>query len=134
MKTLLETVAGLQLAIALLNLFLVPLLKWKDELSHVPLLLRQVFQVHVWFISITLTIFAVVTCRFAKELAIGSDPLGCWLAAAIGLFWLIRTILQVTYYSSSHWRGQFGRTIVHVACLLLYGGFASVYLFTALGR
>src|SRR5262245_57440381 len=134
MKTLLETVAGLQLAIAMLNLFLVPLLKWKDELSHVPLLLRQVFQVHVWFISITLTIFGVLTCRFANELAIGSNPLGRWLAAAIGLFWLIRTILQVAYYSSSHWRGQFGRTVAHLACLLIYGGFASVYLCSALGR
>ena len=134
MKTLLETVAGLQLAIAMLNMFLVPLLKWKDELSQVPLLLREVFQVHVWFISITLMIFAVITWRFANDLAGGNNPLGRWLAAGIGVFWLIRTILQVTYYSSSHWRGQFGRTAVHVACLLIYGGFASVYLSTALGR
>jgi hypothetical protein len=134
MKTLLEIVGGLQLAIAMLNLFLIPLLKWKEELSRVPMLLREVFQVHLWFISITLTIFGVITCRFANELAMGNNPLGHWLAAAIGFFWMIRTILQVTYYSSSHWRGQFGRTVVHVACLLIYGGFASVYLSTALGR
>src|SRR5436190_2993762 len=134
MKTLLETIAMLQVAIAMLNLFLVPLLKWKEELARVPLLLREVFQVHAWFISITVTIFGIITCRFADELSTGSNPLGRWLAASIGLFWLIRTVLQVTYYSRSHWRGQFGRTVVHVGCLLLYGGFASVYLCSALAR
>ena len=134
MKTLLETIAMLQVAIAMLNLFLVPLLKWKEELARVPLLLREVFQVHAWFISITVAIFGIITCRFADELSTGSNPLGRWLAASIGLFWLIRTVLQVTYYSGSHWRGHFGRTVVHVGCLLLYGGFASVYLCSALVR
>jgi hypothetical protein len=125
---LFETIAMLQLGIAVLNLFLVPLLKWKDELARVPLLLREVFQVHAWFISITITIFGIITCRFADELATGSNLLGRWLAVSIGLFWLIRTVLQVSYYSGSHWRGQVGRTVVHVGCLLLYGGFATVYL------
>src|SRR5262245_46963641 len=107
----LRTAAALQLAVALLNLFLIPLLKWKEELSRAPLLLREVFQVHAWFISITLTIFGLLTWRFATDLAAHTNAIGAWLAAGIGIFWEIRTILQVTYYSSSHWRGQFGRTV-----------------------
>ena len=134
MRTLLVTVAVMQLAIAMLNLFLVPLLNWKEELARMPLLLREVFQVHAWFISITLTIFGVMTCHFAESFVGCNNPLARWLAAAIGLFWLIRTVLQVTYYSGSHWRGQFGRTVLHAICLLLYGGFASVYLCSALVR
>jgi len=53
-----------------------------------------------------------------------------WLGAGIGVFWGIRTIFQVTYYSPSHWRGQPGRTAVHVLLLLCYGGMAVLYLFT----
>ena len=31
-------------------------------------------------------------------------------------------------YSSSHWRGKAGRTAIHVALLLMYGGLSAVYL------
>ena len=131
---LLKIVAVLQLGIAGLNLFLVPLLKWQSDLERMPLLLREVFRVHAWFISVTLTIFAVMTWRFAIEMAGGGNPVCQWFAAGIGGFWAIRAVLQFTYYSASHWRGIFDRTLVHVLLLILYGGFAMVYLGAAFGR
>ena len=129
----LQTAAALQLAVALLNLFLVPLLKWKEDLSRVPLLLREVFHVHAWFISVTLAIFGLMTWRFARELASHADAIGIWLAAGIGIFWTIRSVLQIAYYSSTHWRGQFGRTMIHIFLLFLYGGMAAIYLWAAFG-
>jgi hypothetical protein len=131
---LLHAAAALQLGVAILNLFLVPLLKWKEELARAPLLLREVFQVHAWFISVTLAIFGALTWRFAAEITLHTNPIGQWLAAGIGAFWVIRTILQVAYYSSGHWRGQLGRTVIHITLLFLYGGMAAVYLWTAFGR
>jgi len=128
---LLQTAATLQLGVAVLNLFLIRLLKWRDELDRTPLLLREVFQIHVWFISITLAIFGVMTWRFAVEIASGQNEVAQWLAAGIGLFWGIRTVLQVTYYSSSHWRGLPGRTMAHFALLIVYGGFTGLYLWAA---
>jgi uncharacterized membrane protein YqjE len=131
LPALLQSAAGLQLAIAILNLFLVRLLGWQADLRQMPLLLREVFQVHAWFISVTLAIFAGMTFRFAAEMAGGSVAACRWLAGAIGCFWTIRTALQVTYYSSSHWRGNTRRTIAHAALLLLYGGFAGLYLYAS---
>jgi len=130
---LLQLAAAAQLGIATLNLFLVPLLNWKEEVARMPLLLREVFQVHAWFISITLCIFAVMTWRFATEMASGTNPVCQWLAAGIGTFWAIRAVLQVTYYSSSHWRGQPGRTLAHILLLATYASFAAIYLRVALG-
>ena len=130
--SLLEAAALLQVGIAALNLFLVRLLHWREDLLRMPLLLREVFRIHAWFISITLAIFAVLTWRFAPQMAGGADPVCRWLAAAIGLFWTIRTTLQITYYSSSHWRGRPGRTLVHISLLVVYGGFALLYLWNAL--
>jgi hypothetical protein len=129
----LQTAAALQLAVALLNLFLVPLLKWKEDLARAPLLLREVFHVHAWFISVTLTIFGLMTWRFATDLASHTNAIASWLAAGIAIFWAIRTVLQVTYYSSSHWRGQFGRTVIHIILLFIYGGMAAIYLWAAFG-
>jgi len=130
---LLQGAAAVQLGVALLNLFLVSLLKWKEDLMRAPLLLREVFHVHAWFISVTLTIFGLMTWRFAGDIAAHANAIGAWLAGGIGIFWAIRTILQVAYYSSSHWRGQSGRTIIHLTLLFLYGGMAAVYLWAAFG-
>jgi hypothetical protein len=129
----LRTAASVQLSVAMLNLFLVPLLKWKDDLARAPLLLREVFHVHAWFISVTLAIFGLMSWHFAADIAERTNPIGCWLAAGIGIFWVIRTILQIAYYSSSHWRGQFGRTVIHVVLLIAYGGMATTYLWAAFG-
>jgi len=127
-ETILQIVAFAQLAIAILNLFLVRLLDWRTEVAKMPLLLREVFHVHMWFISVTLLIFGAVTLRFAPDMASGAIEICRWLAAGIGLFWGLRAILQITYYSTSHWRGNYGRTIAHVVLLFVYGTFAAAYL------
>jgi hypothetical protein len=128
---LLHTAAALQAGVAVLNLFLVRLLGWKADLARLPLLAREVFQVHLWFISITLGNFAVVTWRFAGDFAQGTHPLCHWLAAGIGIFWGIRWVMQFAYYSGSHWRGHGARTVAHLGLLAVYGGFAAVYLWAA---
>src|SRR5207247_2542317 len=104
----LRLAAAAQIGIALLNLVLPRILGWSEHLNRVPLLIREVFHVHAWFISVTLMIFGVMTWRFATEMT--TNPACRWLAAGVGFFWALRTVLQLTYYSSSHWRGQPGRT------------------------
>ena len=128
MKESLYIAAAAQLSVAVLNLFLVRIMKWEEEVARMPQLVREVFHVHAWFITITLAIFGVVTIRFADELAAGTNDLGRWLAAGIGIFWLIRWLMQFFYYDSSHWRGKRAETIVHI---FLYGSFAGVYLLAA---
>ncbi len=125
-----QIAAGIQLGIAILNLFLVSMMKWKEDLQQLPLLIREVFHVHSWFVSLTLTIFAIMTWRFSSEMAHGTNPACAWLSGFIGIFWLFRTFLQIFYYSSSHWKGRFDRTLIHIACLIVYGGMAMIYLLT----
>ena len=79
MKEALYIAAAAQLAVAVLNLFLIRIMKWEEEVARMPQLVREVFHLHAWFITITLVIFGVVTIRFVGE-----------LAAGIGIFWLIR--------------------------------------------
>jgi hypothetical protein len=138
MKTILETglilAAAGQLCIAILNLALIRVMRWKDDLARLPILIRQVFQIHVWFISLTLLTFAALTLRFPGEIAAGIQPVYRWIACAIGLFWAIRSVLQVTYYSSSHWRGIPSRTAVHIILLVVYPGLAALYLTAGLMR
>lgn len=100
---------------------LIRIMKWKPDLDRVPLLIREVFHIHVIFISITLSIFALPTWRFAHEIGGAANPLAIWLATAIGLFWIARSVMQWLHYSSSHWQGNAARTLIHWTLFLGYG-------------
>lgn len=131
MTILLIAAAIGQLAVALINLRLDRLLNWQTDLDKLPLLLREIFTVHKWFITLTLMIFGIITLRFAGDFAGSENELAAWLAAGIGLFWAIRTVIQWGYYDWSHWRGQPARIAVHWILTVAYGGCAAVYLFAA---
>jgi uncharacterized membrane protein YidH (DUF202 family) len=130
----LRAAAIAQFAVAILNLFLIPIMKWKPDLDRAPLLIREVFRIHVVFISITLSIFGALTWRFAHEIADAASPLAIWLATAIGLFWLVRSAMQWLHYSANHWRGNSLRTLIHWTLLLGYGAMAVVYFTAAFWR
>ncbi len=130
----LRAAAIAQFGIALLNFSLVRIMKWKPDLDRLPLLIREVFQVHLIFISVTVATFAVLTWRFAREMATGTSPIAVWLAAAIGIFWGIRAVMQWTFYSRSHWQGDAARTLMHWLLFLGYGALALVYLGAAFMR
>ncbi len=127
----LRAAALAQLGVAILNLSLVRVMKWKSDLDRMPLLIREVFHIHSLFISVTLTIFAALTWRFAGDLASAANPLCVWLAAAIGIFWAVRATMQWTHYSASLWRGDAGRTVIHWMLTLAYGGLVVVYFIAA---
>ena len=129
----LRAAALVQFSVAILNLFLIRIMNWKPDLGRAPLLIREVFRIHIFFISTTLTIFAVLTWQFANEIATATNPIAIWLASAIAVFWLVRSIMQWSHYSAVHWRGDSLRTAIHWMLFLGYGAFAVVY-FTAAGR
>ncbi len=127
----LQLAAITQATLAIVNLFLIRIMNWRPALNRLPLLPREVFVVHGWFISITLAIFAVMTWRFAPDIAAGTNEPLRWLAAAIATFWSVRFILQWTYYSHAHWLGKPRETIVHIACCIVYGSWAATYVVAA---
>jgi hypothetical protein len=133
LELLLRVAALAQLGVAILNLFLIRIMKWERDLSSAPLLIREVFQIHTYFISGTLTIFGTLTWRFAGDLATGAHPLCVWLAIGIGCFWSIRSVMQWSHYSAVHWRGDPLRTLIHWTLFLGYGAFAAVYFIAAGG-
>lgn len=133
LELFLRLAALAQLGVVILNLFLVRLMNWTPDLEAMPLLIREVFQIHIYFISITLAIFGVLTWRFAGDIATAAHPLCVWFAIGTGIFWAIRSVMQWSHYSSVHWRGDGPRTVVHWTLFLGYGAFAAVY-FTAATR
>ena len=89
-----------QVAIASANLFLPAKLKYRQNLSRVSPIIRQIFVVHSVYIVGVVLLFAAVTFGFASDLASGHG-LGRFLAAAIAVFWLLRAPVQLLYYDAT---------------------------------
>lgn len=130
----LRVAAVVQIGVAILNLSLVRIMKWKPDLDRMPLLVREVFRIHCYFISITLAIFGILTWRFSPEIVLAANPVCIWLASAIGTFWLIRSAMQWLHYSPVHWRGNSSRTVIHFLLFFGYGALATVYFAAAFWR
>ena len=131
---LLRAAAAGQLIIAILGAVIAKILHWQDDIARMRLLVREVFLIHKFFLSYTLTFFAVLTWRFAPDIAAGQNqnPLATWLAAGIALFWAIRTIFQWTFYSQEHWRGKPAETAVHWTLTIVYASWCALYTIAAL--
>lgn len=121
--------AAAQFAIGALNLGIPRIMSWGEPIAAMPLLVRQVFHMHSFFISMTCAAFAVMTLFIVVD----GGPHAQVVAACIGSFWLLRTLAQVFYYSAEHWRGQTSETVIHIVLLVIYGGMSGLYLTTALG-
>jgi hypothetical protein len=132
LELLLQVIAISQIALAALSLSLSRILHWESDIDRMPLLVREVFEIHAWFIALTLVIWGVLTWTFAGEMAHAPTGLSRWLCGAIGFFWGLRCVLQWTHYSWSHWRGQPSRTVIHWMLFLGYAAWASVYGIAAL--
>ena len=127
----LRLAAAGQIFIAFLGPMIPKMLGWREAIARMPLLVREVFWVHTWFIGLTCGIFGLITWVFAPDLAHPAHEMMRWFSFAIGLFWAIRCVMQWTYYSSSHWRGLLDKTVAHWALFLGYTAFAITYLIAA---
>lgn len=123
--------AGLvQVAIAFANVFLPKKLNYRENLSRVSPIIRQIFVVHSVYIVGVVLLFAAVTFGFAGDLASGHG-LGRFLAAAIAVFWLFRAPVQLLYYDSVlRKENRWGDIAFTAAALFL----AATYGAASLGR
>jgi hypothetical protein len=91
-------VAGcIHLGIIAANVPLPDRLQVRRHLAETPRFIRQIFYVHWVYIVLVLGLFSVLCLAFPFELAGGSE-LGVFLSAFIAAFWLLRVVLQWTYY------------------------------------
>ena len=129
---LLRLTAAGQLALVPLNIALPRLLKWQPDVERMSPLVRDIFQVHAHFITLTVGIFGVLTWRFAERWVAAPDELSRWFCLSLALFWGLRCVMQWTHYSAAHWRGQAGRTAVHWLVFLTFLLWTGVYALTGM--
>jgi UDP-N-acetylmuramyl pentapeptide phosphotransferase/UDP-N-acetylglucosamine-1-phosphate transferase len=97
MKELIWGAGVVHVGIVAANIPLPRRLQVRERLAGVPRFLRQIFYVHWTYIVIVLGLFAALCFGFASDLA-GGSALGRFLSGFIAAFWLLRIVLQLSYY------------------------------------
>ncbi|HEV8042414.1 MAG TPA: hypothetical protein VGP62_26290 [Bryobacteraceae bacterium] len=115
----LKVVGALLVTLALANTQLARYFKWKNELAHVSLLTRQIFQVHGFFIVLVVGMMGACSLFYTDAL-LASGALSRIVLAGLVVFWISRLAIQFFVYDPAIWRGRRFYTIMHVVFSILW--------------
>lgn len=119
---------AVQLVIVGANAIVPQKFHYRENLAKLSPMVRQVFVVPSIYIVLVLFGFCGMCFLFASRL-VGHDPLGRSLSAFLAFFWLLRIVLQVSYYDSDFRRQHRLADVAYtLACCFLGGVFATAAL------
>jgi hypothetical protein len=119
----------LHLLVASVNFFAIRKFRYRDNLTKVSPVVRQVFIVQNVYIVLILAAFAALCFEFAADLA-GPEPLGRSLSGFLAGFWSLRILLQLFLYDSELRRQH---RLLDVLFLVVYGYLTGVFTLAAGG-
>lgn len=112
MELHLNIIGYMLIALSFLHLVFPRYFKWKEDLSSVVLINRQMMYVHTFFIALVVLLGGLLCVTSAIELL--ETRLGGKLALGMFIFWGIRLVVQFIGYTSETWSGKKFETIVHI--------------------
>ena len=115
----LQIVGVLLILLGLSHVFFNRLFRWKQELTTVSPLTRDVFFVHNFFIGLGVVLGGATSFFCANDL-LRPGTLSRAVLAGMATFWLCRLLAQFFGYDSAIWLGDRFRTYMHVLFSLLW--------------
>jgi len=99
---------------------------WKQELSSLSLVNRQIMYVHTFFIAFVVFLMGVLCITSSTDLL--NTQLGKRMSLAFGIFWSIRLYIQFFGYSSKLWKGKLFETIVHISFSIFWTYLSATFI------
>lgn len=125
MELHLKIIGVLLMLLALLHVIFPKYFKWKDELSLVSHVNRQMMYVHAFFIAFIVFLIGVLCLTSATELT--TTNFGKRISLGLGIFWATRLLFQFFGYSSLLWKGKKFETTIHVLFSILWTYLSAVF-------
>ena len=99
-------------SLVVVNLVVPGRFHWREEMSRLSLVNRQIFQAHSVFLILTLALFSALLLTCGPALL---EPTRLSRAVLSGLtvFWGLRMVMQWCFYSPLIWRGHRFNTMMH---------------------
>jgi hypothetical protein len=94
-------------------------LRWKEDLAKLTSFNRKLMWVHGGFAIYTIVSFGVLTLVLHDEMLRG-DRAGLALAAFIGVYWLLRVVVDFVYYDHADWPKGRAFVVGHALLTMLF--------------
>jgi hypothetical protein len=127
----LKIIGTFLILLAMLHLIFPRYFKWKQELSSLNLINRQIMYVHTFFIAFVVFLMGLLCVTSSADLL--NTPLGKRMSLTLGLFWLVRLFIQFFGYSAKLWKGKFFETGIHIAFSIFWIYLSTVFILIYLG-
>ena len=98
---------------------------WQKELSSLNLVNKQIMYVHTFFIALVVLLMGLLCLTASKELI--ETRFGKLICFGLGVFWIIRLVIQFFGYSSELWKGKTFETTVHILFILMWAYLSFVF-------
>jgi len=102
----------LLIGLSMIHLIFPRYFNWKEELKDLSLMNRQMMKFHTFFIGLIVFMIGALCLHSTSDLI--NTEFGKTISLGIGIFWLIRLIVQFFGYSSKLWKGKNFETGVHI--------------------
>jgi len=120
--------AGIGHFVVLIASFQVPSrLRWKEDLRKLTSFNRKLMWVHGGFAIYTIVSFGVITLWLHREMLSGQRA-AVALSIFIGVYWLLRIVVDFAYYEHSDWPAGRGLIIGHILLTSLFAFLSATYL------
>ena len=105
--------AGVVMAsLVVVNLLVPGRFHWREEMSRLSLVNRQIFQAHSVFLMLTLALFSALLLTCGPAL-LEPTRLSRAVLSGLTIFWGLRMLMQWCFYSPLIWRGHRFNTVMH---------------------
>ena len=121
-----KIIGSLLILLAMLHLIFPKYFNWKQELSSLSLVNRQIMYVHTFFIAFVVFLMGLLCLTSSTDLI--TTILGRRMCLAMGIFWAVRLYIQLFGYSSKLWRNKLFETSVHICFSVLWIYLSTVFL------
>lgn len=131
MEIHLKIIGSILVALACVHVIFPRYFNWKEELSSLSLINRQMFKVHTFFIALVLLLIGLLCLSSAEDLV--HTGLGRKLAMGLAIFWSTRLLIQFFGYSSKLWKNKTFETLIHVVFSALWLYLSIVFFIVGTG-
>jgi hypothetical protein len=129
-------VVGIAMAVLVaINVYVPRRFHWREEMTRVSLVNRQIFTAHAVFLALTLALTSALLIGYADAL-VQPSPLSRAILLGLTIFWTARMVMQWGFYSPDLWRGNRFNTFCHYLFSALWVYMSTVFVaafWTALG-
>ena len=130
MKLLIHLIGYGLILLALIHVIFPKAFDWKKELATLSLINRQLMTVHTFFIGLTVFLMGILCITSAHELI--TTALGKRILCGLAIFWGIRLLSQLFWYSPQLWKGKPRETSIHILFLAIWTSITIIFTVAAI--